>query len=139
MGDTIANASIGNAARTAQVAAAEQKVLKPESKEIDKSNWEWVIIPAEDVFGDSNTGVSLNFTKYTPELDDMGNPTGKDGRYFLDPETAGEVRRLLSLVQKGQLRVFQPNADKKMIEIMNRGSKHGAPTNANADNPALYR
>lgn len=97
----------------------------------DKSNYEWISIPATDLFGESHTGVSINFEKFTPELDAEGRPTGKDGRYFLDPEKAEEVRRLLQVFLQGQMRIMQPGQDKKMVALMNKGNKLGAPSNAN--------
>jgi hypothetical protein len=104
------------------------EVTKPAE---DTSKHVWVSIPAEDLFGDSHYGVSINFRKFTPELDENGHPTGKDGEYFLDPETAAEVNRLLKVALRSQMRVMQPGQDKKMAEIMNRGSKYGAPVHAN--------
>src|SRR5271157_1100083 len=95
--------------------------------EVDKSNWEWITVPATDLFGDAHTGVSVNFQKFTPELNDEGQPTGKPGKYFLDPILAEEVRRLLEQYMVAQMRIMQPGQDKKMQAIMNRGNKFGAP------------
>jgi hypothetical protein len=78
---------------------------------VDKSNWEWVTVPEEDLFGEEHTGVSINFNQYGP------------GKHFVDPESAGEIRRLLDLRLRGDMRVLQPGRDKKMEEIMSRNGK----------------
>jgi hypothetical protein len=85
----------------------------------DKSNWEWVEIPATDIFDQRHCGVSINFSFFQPEIVD-GNYTGKPGRYFVDPETASEVRRLLANKMKADIRVLQPRRDQVAIDIMNR-------------------
>jgi len=89
----------------------------------DKANWEWVEIPATDLFGDTHTGVSINFVKYEPEKDANGNFTGNPQKYFVDPEIASEIRRLLETRLRGDMRVLQPTQDKKMFEIMRKGGR----------------
>ena len=79
--------------------------------EIDKSKWEWVEVPEEDLFGEKHTGVSINFNHY------------ESGKHLVDPETAGELRRLLNNRLRSDMRVLQPNRDKKMQEIVARGGK----------------
>lgn len=74
----------------------------------DKTFWEHVEVPALDIFGKPHTGVSINFKFFGP------------GTHYVDPETAGEIRRLLRNRQDGDLRILQPNQDKKMLEIMER-------------------
>jgi hypothetical protein len=98
----------------------EQVTSKPG---VDKSNWEWITVPSTDIFGAPFTGVSINFRKFTPEVDDDGNYTGREGRYFLEPELAGEVRRLLKLRDIADRRVLQPNQDKELFKILARGGK----------------
>lgn len=82
----------------------------------DESKWEWVEVPDYDRLGEEHTGVSVNFDKFTP------------GRYFVSPELAGELKRLLGNREAGDLRVMQPRQDPKMIAIMQK-SQLGAPIN----------
>lgn len=82
----------------------------------NKDLWEWVEIPDTDLFGEEHTGVSVNFEQFKP------------GKYFVSPEMAFEVKRLLANRMRGDIRVLQPKQDVVMARIM---SKHqlGAPTN----------
>lgn len=86
----------------------------------DQNNWEWVEIPATDIFDQRHCGVSINFQHYGPELDADNNHTGKPGRYFVNPEVAGEIRRLLSNKMRGDIRILQPKRDQVAIDVMNR-------------------
>src|SRR5262249_844673 len=83
----------------------------------DKSLWEWVEVPDEDLFGDVHTGISINFQHFGP------------GRHFVNPEMAGEIRRLVKNRLRGDMRVLQPKQDARMAQIMAK-SQLGAPTNA---------
>lgn len=106
------------------------KVAVVPKAEVDKSTWEWVTVPATDLFGDAHTGVSINFEKFTPELDAEGQPTGNEGKYFIDPVKAGTVRKLLAQYHQAQMRIMQRQPDLAMVKVMNRGSKLGAPVHA---------
>lgn len=86
----------------------------------DKALWEWVEIPDHDLFGEPHTGVSVNFQQFLP------------GRYFVSPEMASEVRRLLENRQRGDIRVLQPRQDVVMARIMSK-SQLGAPINPNLE------
>lgn len=77
----------------------------------DTSKYEYVEVPETDLFGEEHTGVSINFRQFGP------------GKHFVDPETAGEMRKLLDARLRGDMRVLQPNRDKKMDEIMARNGK----------------
>lgn len=85
----------------------------------DKANWEYVEVPATDIFDSRHCGVSINFEHYGPETVD-GQYTGKPGKYFVCPEAAGEIRRLLQNKMRGDIRILQPKRDQVAIEIMNR-------------------
>lgn len=74
----------------------------------DQSRFEWVEVPEEDLFGVPHTGVSINFEHFGP------------GRYFVDPEKADELNRLLKNRVRSDMRILQPNRDKKMEELMGR-------------------
>ena len=78
---------------------------------LDKSTFEYVEVPNEDLFDKPFGDVQINFTSYGP------------GKHFVDPVTAGEIRRLLKQRQQGDLRILRPTQDKKMAEIMNRNGK----------------
>jgi len=97
----------------------------------DESQWEVVVVPATDLFGEPHSGVSINFERFDPDKDEQGRHTGKEGRYKVDPEKATEIRRLLQQHLQAQMRILQPGQDKKMGEIMRRGGKHAA-SNAGA-------
>lgn len=86
----------------------------------DQSQWEWVEVPDQDIFGEVHTGVSVNFDHFGP------------GRYFVSPELAFELRRLLANRLRGDMRVLQPNKDAKMARIM-ANSLLGAPLNSELD------
>lgn len=86
----------------------------------DKNNWEWVVIPDTDLFGEAHTGVSVNFDQFGP------------GKYFVSPEMAGEIKRLLANRMRGDIRVLQPRQDAVMARIMAK-SQLGAPTNPNLE------
>ena len=113
-----------------QMADTIGKVAVAPKAEVDKSNWEWVTVPAKDLFGDAHTGVSINFEKFGPELDEEGQPTGKPGKYFIDPVKAETVRKLLDQYHVVQMRIMQRQPDLEMAKVMNRGSKLGAPVHA---------
>lgn len=86
----------------------------------DKSLWEWVEVPDHDLFGEPHTGVSVNFEQFGP------------GKYFVSPEMASELKRLLDNRQRGDIRVLQPRQDVVMARIMSK-SQLGAPTNPNLE------
>ena len=105
--------------------STEVKYTGPTAAEIHKMNedqakWEWVEVPDTDLFGEEHTGVSVNFDKFTP------------GKYFVSPELASEIKRLLALRLRGDMRVLQPKQDMDMARIMQR-SQLGAPINSNLD------
>lgn len=91
--------------------ADNSKAVFPKSVEHDTSKFEYVEVPETDLFGEEHTGVSINFRQFGP------------GKHFVDPETAQEIRRLLDLRLRGDMRVLQPTRDSKMYEIMTRNGK----------------
>jgi hypothetical protein len=86
----------------------------------NQDTWEWVEIPATDIFDQQHCGVSINFEHYGPDKDAEGTFSGKPGKYFVCPEAASEIRRLLANKMKGDIRVLQPKRDQVAINIMNR-------------------
>lgn len=82
----------------------------------NKDLWEWVEIPDTDLFGEEHTGVSVNFEQFLP------------GKYFVSPEMAFEIKRLLANRMRGDIRVLQPRQDAVMARIMAK-SQLGAPVN----------
>lgn len=91
---------------------ANQAAPVSHKKDIDTSNYEWVEVPVEDLFGKPFGYVSINFEQF---------PTG---RHFLDPEKAGEIRRLVKNRQLSDMRIMQPNRDKEYERTM---AAHGKP------------
>jgi hypothetical protein len=83
----------------------------------DKSLWQWVEVPDVDGFGDVHNGVTINFQKYGP------------GRHFVNPELAGEIKRLLLENVRAEIRIHSPKQDPKMMAQM-RKSQLGAPNNS---------
>src|SRR6266550_1427988 len=98
----------------AQAATSAAAVIKANE---DKNNWEWVEIPDTDIFGEAHTGVSINFESFLP------------GKYFVSPEMAFEVKRLLANRMRGDIRVLQPRQDAVMARIMAK-SQLGAAVNS---------
>ena len=88
------------------------KTAVAEIPEDPKKNWEWVEVPDEDLFGVEHNGITINFEKYGP------------GKHFVSPKIAKELKLRLKLDQRAQIRILQPNVDKKMQEIMARDGKH---------------
>lgn len=112
MADATSNAK----AEAPKYANEKERIL---AENADKNTWEWVEVPATDIFDQRHCGVSINFTHYGPDTKD-GQWTGKPGRHFVSPEAAGEIRRLLALKMRGDIRILQPKRDQVAIEIMNR-------------------
>jgi hypothetical protein len=79
-----------------------------------KADWEWVEVPDEDLFGEEHNGISINFEKYGP------------GRHFVSPVIAKELKLRLKEDQRAQIRILQPNVDRKMQEIMSRNGKRAS-------------
>jgi hypothetical protein len=127
MSDTI-GAVLHNRKHVAEAHASKPKNIGapgPSVEEILKMNenkdlWEWVEIPDFDLFGEPYGFVSVNFDQFWP------------GRYFVSPEMAFEVRRLVNLRLRGDMRVLQPHKDGRMAAIMSK-SLLGAPLNSDLD------
>ena len=77
----------------------------------NEDNWEYVDVPSEDLFDQPYGYISINLEQYGP------------GRHFVDPDVAGELRRIIKLRQQSDLRVYRPTQDRKMMEIMARNGK----------------
>lgn len=86
----------------------------PEVSVDPKANWEYVEIPGEDLFGEEHNGISINFEKFGP------------GRHFVSPTIAKELKIRLKEDQRAQIRILQPNVDRKMQEIMARNGKRAS-------------
>jgi hypothetical protein len=87
-------------------------VSTPTRKNVDISDFQYVEVPVEDLFGKPFGHVSINFEQY---------PSGK---HFVDPETAGEINRLVKNRQLSDMRIMQPNRDKEYEKTM---ALHGKP------------
>jgi hypothetical protein len=71
-----------------------------------------VEIPLADLFDHSHPGVQLNRHKFEP---------GKT--YLLRGDVALEVKRRLAMFHDEQVRLLRPNADRKALNDVNRGSQ----------------
>jgi hypothetical protein len=71
-----------------------------------------VEIPLTDLFDHSHPGVQLNRHKFEP---------GKT--YLLRGDVALEVKRRLAMFHDEQVRLLRPNADRKALADVNRGSQ----------------
>jgi hypothetical protein len=110
--ETIPSKTVGRVEPTSELSA--QEITKANE---DKANWRWVEVPDTDLFGEPHTGVSVNFHAFPP------------GKYFVSPEMANEVTRLLQNRLRGDMRVLQPRQDVVMARVMAK-SQLGAPVNA---------
>lgn len=75
---------------------------------VDKSNWEYVNIPALDLYDQPHPGVGINFKHYGP------------GKHLVSPEIAGEISERMRVFDRYQLRLMRPTADRKAIEVTSR-------------------
>lgn len=86
--------------------------------EVDRSNWEYVTIPTVDIFDKPFQGASLNGYKFE---------RGKT--YFVEPEVAAEVRRILAMAQKADMRILQSAPDVRAVNDQQReGTQVGGST-----------
>jgi|SRR5208283_2557452 len=105
-----------NLSATAQEKLNKKKAGEQYQKEhaefvANEENWEYVDIPDTDLFDQPFGYISINLEQYGP------------GRHFVDPDVAGELRRILKVRTQSDLRIYRPTADKKMLEIMARQGK----------------
>lgn len=70
----------------------------------DKSKFEYVEIPSEDIFNKHHQGVSVNGIKLE---------AGK--RYFMAAPFAAEVRERLAMGQKADIRILQSHPDQQSV------------------------
>jgi hypothetical protein len=79
---------------------------------VDRSNWEYISIPETDIFDKPFQGCGLNGYKFE---------RGK--RYFVAPEVAAEINRLLQVSQKADLRILQSHPDVRAVNDQQRGGQ----------------
>ena len=93
-------------------------IPEPDPVEIDRSQWEYVSIPERDLFDKPFQGVGLNGYKFE---------RGK--RYFVAPEVAAEVLRLVAVANRADMRILQSHPDVRAIDDQQRsGSQAGGST-----------
>jgi hypothetical protein len=117
MGDNTTKSFVQEA-KTRKATKAAEKALAQEAARaaheefvLDESNWEYVEIPSEDLFDKPFGNININAESYGP------------GKHFLDPDLAGEIKRIIKVRNQSDLRIYRPTADKKMLEIMARQGK----------------
>lgn len=96
--------------------------VNPKSKEYveqqDKSKFEFVTIPAEDIFNKPHQGVAINGVKLE-----------RGHTYSVGPTYAREIRERLAISQKADLRILQSHPDVKAVNDQQRsGSSSGGST-----------
>ncbi len=77
----------------------------PEVKEVDKSNWEYVSIPERDVLDFEYPSVAINRDRFF---------AGK--KYFVPPDIAEEIRRIMKVNDYQTRRILSPKVDKKALQ-----------------------
>ena len=80
---------------------------------VDKSSWEYVEIPEKDLLGQVHCDVTLN-----RDVFEAGQ------KYFVSPEVAGEVKRMLRAKEIEDIRLYRPDAHQKSLKEASRGG-HG--------------
>lgn len=94
------------------------RIPLPPAKEVDRSNWEYITIPETDIFDKPFQGCSLNGYKFE---------RGKT--YFVEPEVGAEIRRILAMSQKADMRILQSHPDVKAVSDQQRsGQQAGGST-----------
>jgi len=68
----------------------------------------YVLIPEEDAIGGKHSGVTLNLQHYGP------------GKHYLPETIAGELMDRLAIKQVADIRLMQPKADAKAIQMQAR-------------------
>ena len=75
-------------------------IPEPEPATIDRTNWEYVTIPEADIFQKPFQGIGLNGYKFE-----------RGQRYFVAPDVAAELRRLLEVAARADRRIFESHPD----------------------------
>lgn len=71
----------------------------------DTSNWEYVSLPEKDLFDKPFQGAAINDYRFEH---------GKT--YFMPPDWAAELRRILAAAQKADIRLMQSTPDVKSVK-----------------------
>lgn len=112
-----ASKSIGNVQTALAAEHANDRLSFGEIREVGRTiptaeEYVKVEIPLTDLFDHSHPGVQLNRHKFEP---------GKT--YLLRGDVALEVKRRLAMFHDEQVRLLRPNADRKALNDVNRGSQ----------------
>lgn len=86
------------------------RIPEPAPKEVDRSKWEYFTVPEVDLFDKPFQGLGLNGYKFE-----------RGQTYFVEPEVASELRRILAVVQKADLRILQSHPDVRAVSDQQRG------------------
>jgi hypothetical protein len=79
---------------------------------INEDKFVHITIPATDLYDHTHPGVQLNRHRFEP---------GKT--YLVRADVAGEIENRLKLFDREQVRLLRPNADRKALNDVNRGSQ----------------
>lgn len=80
------------------------KGVAPNVVEPDRGKWEWVPFPDVDIFDKPHQPVSINGIKF-----ERGN------RYFMPPDWATELRKLLATGHRADMRLMQSTPDVRSV------------------------
>ena len=89
--------------------AGEVNVLKEQLK--DRSNWEYVEVPARDILDYEYPTLAINRDRFE---------AGK--KYFVPPIIAEELRRIMKVNDIQTRRILSPKIDTKALTDLNEGS-----------------
>lgn len=78
----------------------------------DTAKFVEITIPASDLYDHTHPGVQLNRHKFEP---------GKT--YLVRQDVANEITMRLKMFDREQVRLLRPNADRKALNDVNRGSQ----------------
>lgn len=79
---------------------------------VDRTNWQYVEIPDVDIFDKPFQGLSINGYKF-----ERGN------KYFVAPEVAQEIARIIKVNEKADRRILQSHPDVRAINDQLRDGK----------------
>ena len=92
----------------------------------DQKLWEYVTVPEQDIFGNENQGFFINHDRFLP------------GVYFVPPEIASEMKRIIRVAMDADIRLMQPKKHLKSLleaglQRVTPGGVSNVETNENSE------
>lgn len=108
---------VAEAAQAASIPSTAGKLEASEIREVTKSlpsteKFVEITMPATDLYDHTHPGVQLNRHKFEP---------GKT--YLVRADVAAEITMRLKMFDREQVRLLRPNADRKSLNEVNKGSQ----------------